>query len=471
MFSTACRSSCWSRPAAQAAVGGRPCRLTCAKIPDMNGGGWNFPEARAVAFFALDRALGGPSPLPLVLTPGPLPVIALGELERGGGSYPAGAEHINRESEVSDRSRAFDPHLIDVLVPARGQQPGHYRAHVGVDEPTRFTRLNAIGVTVKAVEVLRILSDEDADALGSFYGGSRGEVTRVITAVHCTLPAGVDGDEAVGALTRRQEQSVLDDFRSLLAPFGHLRKESPDDLVGASEMPFVLVSGIARPGGQDAGQLHRSFRTVFADVRISPPWTISIWPDLALVTGEFQEDTGFRLGRTTHCVTTSVLVDATMLRIAQREALGALVRRASVGDSDQLGLEPELHRISVRLRARLWWPTVGSLPFVRAFAEGLSEQWTLLELAESADDEISALATEARREVEDEQLQNDKHIAQILLVLTVGSVGVAFVSLVVAIITSDKLTAAVVSGVSSTAVALAVTVLLLRRLRTRHEGD
>jgi hypothetical protein len=105
-----------------------------------------------------------------------------------------------------------------------------------------------------------------------------------------------------------------------------------------------------------------------------------------------------------------------------------------------------LHGAGLRLRARVWWPTVSLERFVAEPADALAELWALPELAEDAFDELKGLAQQSR-------LRADQRLARILFVLTAGSVAIAVAALIVQVATSSAVPAAVVAAVVPSAVA------------------
>jgi len=84
-------------------------------------------------------------------------------------------------------------------------------------------------------------------------------------------------------------------------------------------------------------------------------------------------------------------------------------------------------------------------PFVETPSTALADVWALPELARDVFEELEALAQQAR-------LVTDRRIGQILFVLTAGSLAIALSALVVQVVTSTRIPAAVVAALAPTTV-------------------
>jgi len=125
-----------------------------------------------------------------------------------------------------------------------------------------------------------------------------------------------------------------------------------------------------------------------------------------------------------------------MEMLARRVASGGGVKQRSVA---------ALHASALRLRARVWWPRVSLEPFVETPSSALADVWGLPQLARDVFEELEALAPQAR-------LVADRRVGQILFVLTAGSLAIALSALVVQVVTSTPISAAVVAALAPTTI-------------------
>jgi len=302
----------------------------------------------------------------------------------------------------------------------------------------------------------------------------------------------IDHGGASSAFTRRRNQCVHDAIRQLLAPWGSFRSEVAGDLMMASELPYVVLSVIGETGATWRETAERVAARPLGELSQVDGWSIGVWPDLAVLAAPLDNEPDFCLARKNHGVALSVMLDAALLRVAERQVLEALARRVTNGADVADETVVALQRVSVRLHSRLWWPRVSHLPSIQRLADELDESLGLSELAHSTQLELGSLAEHARalaeaeagrvrreqleaaeqarcrRAVRDrQQVESDRQITRLLFVLTAGSVGLTFVALVVAVVTSSREIPAILASVTASLLALLITTVFYRRLRRK----
>jgi len=348
--------------------------------------------------------------------------------------------------ERSDRSRAFPPHVADVLYENRF-------CAAAADEPwaSRSPGLGRVGLSPDWFEVVVFASEPDALELENVPARVRAEVTTAVAAMHFVLSHEA-AFRATRDLTSRAAQDIHAAVRDFLDPVGRFRSETFGDLMDAAEFPFVIATALDPTSVTRAETLGARAigRNVHAPhVCDTNEWRILLWPDAAVVATTTFEDTAYRLGKRTMNVALSVLLDALLLRFAQRQVLEMLARRVASGGGVEQRSVAALHESALRLRARVWWPRVSLEPFVQTPSSALADVWALPELSRGVFEELEALAQQAR-------LVADRRIVQILFVLTVGSLAIALSALVVQVVTSTPISAAVVAALAPTTVVAAL---------------
>jgi hypothetical protein len=365
-----------------------------------------------------------------ILFDGPAPFL---ELQEGSGS-----------DERSDRSRAFPPHVADVLYTAR--------FHASVENEfwaAEASKLKAdTGLSVEWIELVVIADDADAERLEGVVANQRPEISTAVVVLHFVGPDA----RAVRALTSRAEQRKFEAVREFLRPLGTFRAERLGDLMDTSELPFVITVAVdekdsGRAIGAGSRLLGRDGDT--APFRLSDlqGWHVRVWPDAAVVAASADERPRYRLAKRTPNVALSVVLDGFVLRFAQRQILEMLARRVASGGKVTSGSLGGMLTSAVRLRARVWWERLSLERFVDEPAAIVSQAWGLPELAREVFDEAGALAEQAR-------LAANERIAKILFLLTVASVAVAVAALTVQVATSNHLSAAVMAALVPAVVTL-----------------
>jgi hypothetical protein len=216
----------------------------------------------------------------------------------------------------------------------------------------------------------------------------------------------------------------------------------------ASELPFVVGTALDSTSlshAEAAGARAIGRNVQAPEVCDTNEWRVLLWPDAAVLATTTFEDTAYRLGKRTMNVALSVLLDALLLRFAQRQVLEMLARRVASGGGVTQRSVAALHASALRLRARVWWPRVSFEPFVEAPSSALADVWALPQLARDVFEELEALAQQAR-------LVADRRIGQILFVLTAGSLAIALSALVVQVVTSTPISAAVIAALAPTTI-------------------
>jgi hypothetical protein len=373
------------------------------------------------------------------LRPGPVPFI---EQQAGRGG----------SDERSDRSRAFAPHVADALYETR--------FHAAATDGSWAKRATALeqrsGLTVEWVELLVFADEPDALRLERVSVRVRAEVSTGVALIHLASSDPI----AVRALTSRAAQDTHDAVRAFVESLGMFRTETFGDLMDTAELPYLAVVAIhpadperALDAGADLIARSATGAPRRSDVG---GWRTLLWPDAAVIAAAAGDDADYRLAKRTANVARSVVLDGLLLRFAQRQTLEMLARRVASGAGISGSSLTDLHASALRLRARVWWPRISLEPFVDEPAQLLSETWALPELARDVFDELEALAQQAR-------LTSDERIARILFFLTVGSVAIAIAALVVQVVTSGHVGAAVVAAVVPTTAAAVFGWMIYRR--------
>lgn len=367
---------------------------------------------------------------------------AAGELRPGPAPFIEQQEGPHGSDERSDRSRAFAPHIADALYATR-----HHAAATDGSWATRAAALERqSGLTVEWIELAVFADEPDAVRLERVFARVRAEVSTGVTVIHLAPTEPI----AVRALTSRAAQDTHDAIRAFVEPLGTFRRERLGDLMDTAELPFVVVVAIHPADPQQALDSGASLigRPAPTAPRSSDVggWRTALWPDAAVVATAAADDAGYRLAKRTSNVARSVLLDGLLLRFAQRQTLEMLARRVASGAGVSGSSLTDLHASALRLRARVWWPRVSLEPFVDEPAQMMSQTWALPELARDVFDELEALARQAR-------LTSDERIGRILFFLTVGSVAVAIAALIVQVVTSGHVEAAVVAALVPTTAA------------------
>jgi len=344
--------------------------------------------------------------------------------------------------ERTDRSRAFPPHVADVLYENRF-------CGAAAEEPwaSASRGLTRVGLSPDWFEIVVFAAEADARELEKVPARVRGEVTTAVATMHFVL-----NDEAAFRATReitsRAAQDIHAAVRDFLDPVGRFRSETFRDLMDASELPFVVGTAIdptSLTHAEAAGARAIGRNAQAPEVCDANEWRVLLWPDAAVVATTRFDDTAYRLGKRTMNVALSVVLDALLLRFAQRQILEMLARRVASGGGVNRRSVAALHASAVRLRSRVWWPRVSLEPFVETPSTALADVWALPELARDVFEELEALAQQAR-------LVTDRRIGQILFVLTAGSLAIALSALVVQVVTSTRIPAAVVAALAPTTV-------------------
>ena len=363
--------------------------------------------------------------------------------------------------ERSDRSRALPPHIAGLVLDDR--KHAHVLALAKSSEAERALRTLAHeGITVDWIEVVDFASEADAVTLEEIVteaGGDvpRGEVTTCLGVAHFAIA----NERGVRGLTSRGEQGLHEAMWALLAPLGAARRERTGDLMDASELPFVACFAI---GHNEEAACEEACRVLGRNsertLTNTGGWSAAFWPDAIAIGAERDDGPGYRLRKRTMAVALSVVLDGVLMRLAQRHTLEMLARRVAGGRSVEPKSISALHASALRLRARVWWPHISLEPFVEDISCGLTEAWALASLAQSVFDELGALAQQA-------QLRADERLGRLLLVLTVGSLGIAFTALVVEIATNSRSSTAVLAALGSALVGVVSAAVIFLRTRFR----
>lgn len=339
--------------------------------------------------------------------------------------------------ERTDRGRALPPHVTDVVFGQRW----HTRA-----DPARGPELARVmadwadhGLDLRWIEIIRFIGERESSTLASIAGGRYPELLDGLAVLHFDVVG--DGHEQVRRFVSRGAQDLHGQVRELLSPFGDVRRETPERLMDPSELPFLVVSAVDDEA-QDAataavglvGRSPESARTARVD-----GWDLSVWPDACAISARGSTDDAFRLARRETWVAMSVMLDGILIRFAQLQALSMLARRVADGAAAEDGQARKLHGASLRIRSRVWWPTVSSTPYVEELAGVLAAQWGLEQLSDTVFDDVDGLAQHA-------ELVATERLNRLVFVLTAGALGIAAVSLIVQVVTSDRLAVGAVAA-------------------------
>jgi hypothetical protein len=316
--------------------------------------------------------------------------------------------------ERTDRSRTLPPHVADLVL---GQ-----RWHIEADQVRRGSMQPVVeawrqeGLRLCWVEVLRFISEADADVLRDVGGGDYPELYTGLGVLHFLLDGGRPTPTLSG-FTSRADQHRHNQVRMLFEPVADIRVETADRLMDPSELPFVLIGSVhddKERAHHEAGALLMRDPSSAVTVLDESTWRFVLWNDAVLCCAQRLEDQPFRLANRTTWVASSFLLDAVLLRFAQRHALEMLARRTADGAASIDRQAKTLHGAALRVRSKLWWPKSSPEPLIDDLSRAMSAMWGLESLAESVFFDVTGLAQHA-------ELAAAERLNRILMVLTAGA--------------------------------------------------